>query len=70
MHVWNLTEYIKKRNINPIKDDKKKKQQQLRRKDFINASKAVDFILSSPERRNEKLPNYTHSYNSVLISRW
>ncbi|EGR28930.1 hypothetical protein IMG5_166500 [Ichthyophthirius multifiliis] len=70
VHVWNLTEYLQKRNIIPIKNDKKKKYQQLRRKDFINASKTVDFILSSPERRNEKLPFYTHAFNSILIKRW
>lgn len=69
-HLLNLTEVLQKRNILPLRDEKKKKYFQLRRKDFINAQKSVDNILSAPDRRGEKLPPYTHFYNSVLINRW
>lgn len=56
--------------IVPVKEEKKKKYFQLRRKDFINAQKTVDIILSAPDRKSEKLPPYVHIYNSILVNRW
>lgn len=70
MHVLNFTEILQKRGVLPLRDEKKKQYFQLRRKDFINASKSVDSILIAPDRRNEKLPPYVHFYNSVLLNRW
>ncbi|EGR30073.1 hypothetical protein IMG5_143010 [Ichthyophthirius multifiliis] len=69
MQTWNFSEYFQQKGLKEV--EKKKIIFKLKkRKDLINGQKAVDFILQTPERKNEKFPNIVHCYNSVLIKRW
>eukprot|EP00825_Cyclidium_porcatum_P002920 TRINITY_DN11359_c0_g1_i3.p1 TRINITY_DN11359_c0_g1~~TRINITY_DN11359_c0_g1_i3.p1 ORF type:complete len:606 (+),score=123.98 TRINITY_DN11359_c0_g1_i3:77-1894(+) len=70
IHVWHLTDILKRRDIVPQKEEKKKQSFQLRRKDLINAKKYIENILSSQERKNDQKPLQVHAYGSVLIKRW
>lgn len=68
--MWNLTDVLAARDINPMKDEKKKQIIQLRRKDLINATKAAENFLSGSERRNNLNLLVVHATNSVLLKRW
>jgi len=46
MHIWYFTDIFAKRDILPMKEEKKKPNFLLRRKDLINASKNVENFIA------------------------
>lgn len=70
MHILNILQILQKRDIQPLKEEKKSGEFALRRKDLTNASKNVENVLTSAERRSEAKPLEIVALNTILINKW
>lgn len=72
MFVINLLELLNKRGIGEIEKYRKAQSYQLRRKDIIDATKQVEYIIQSENNNNMRKRDIMkiHVYNTVLFNKW
>lgn len=72
MFLINLLELLNKRGIGEIEKYRKAQSYQLRRKDIIDATKQVEYIIQSENNNNGRKKDIMkiHVYNTVLLNKW
>mmetsp|Transcript_41306 Transcript_41306/g.36655 ORF Transcript_41306/g.36655 Transcript_41306/m.36655 type:complete len:235 (-) Transcript_41306:241-945(-) len=69
INMMDLTHLLRKRDILPVKPQRRPDSYQLKRKEWIDVSKTVESSMSNIERLKKPVFN-VHSFNTVLMKRW